>query len=275
MPDPKLAFVGCGRMGGAILSGLLRSGYPADRMFATVGDEPAATRLRQSAGGVDVGLDNIQAASSADVLVVALKPNRMRDVLDDDGFRRVTRGKLLISVAAGVRLESLTAWLPDAVVIRAMPNTACLIGSGMTVLSPGPAVTQVHMDIARRIFAAVSRVLALPSKHMDAITALNGSGPAFVYVMLDALADGAVRMGIPREIAVEIAAQMVMGSARMVLETGEHPAVLKDQVVTPGGTTIAGLMALEQGGFRHTLAKAVQEASETATRLGRPAKSRP
>jgi pyrroline-5-carboxylate reductase len=269
MSEPRLAIVGCGTMGEAILGGLLRAGeFTQERLIATVRRSDAATRIAQ-AHGVEVTTDNVAACSDADIALVALKPQRIRDLLDSDAMRAALRGKVLVSIAAGIRVEQLSRWVPDAIVVRAMPNTPCLVGCGMTVLAPGATATVEHVAIARKIFAPLGRVLELEDKHMDAVTSLNGSGPAFAYVMLEALADGGVMMGLPRGVALEIAAQVFLGAAQMVLETGHHPAALKDQVTTPAGSTIAGLLTMEDGRIRSVLARAIQEATKVAAGLGR------
>jgi pyrroline-5-carboxylate reductase len=255
-------------MGQAILAGLLRSReFTADRLSATVRRTEKAKAVADK-HGVSVGIDNEAACRHADIAVVALKPQRLSALLDDAKMRDALDGKLLISIAAGVRVHQLAAWLPGTAVIRAMPNTPCLIDAGMTVLAAGPRATDEHMATARQIFESVGRVIELDDKHMDAVTSLNGSGPAFAYVMLEALADGGVMMGLPRDVALEIAAQVFLGSSKMVLETGAHPAALKDQVTTPAGSTIAGLLTMEDGRIRSVLARAIQAATKVASGLG-------
>lgn len=264
-----LAVIGCGTMGGAILAGLLKSGqFLPEQVLATVKPDDARPSVEREFG-VEVLTDNVEACRRATIVVVALKPHHMHAILDTPAMREVLRGKLLLSVAAGVRLNQLAQWLPETALIRAMPNTPCLVGAGMTVIAPGPRATPEHMDVARRVFSCVGRVVTLDDKHMDAVTSLNGSGPAFVYVVLEALADGGVMMGLPRDVALEIAAQVTLGAARMVLETGAHPAALKDQVTTPAGSTIAGLLTMEDGRIRSVLARAIQEAATVASTLGR------
>jgi pyrroline-5-carboxylate reductase len=268
MAEPSLTILGCGTMGQAILTGLLRSArFTSDRLTATVRRPEVARRL-SSTHGVEVGTDNVAACRAADIALVALKPQRLASLLDDDDIRAALANKLLISIAAGVRVRQLGRWLPGTAVIRAMPNTPCLIDAGMTVLAPGPGATDAHMATAREIFESVGRVVELEDKHMDAVTSLNGSGPAFAYVMLEAMADGGVMMGLPRDTALQIAAQVFLGSSKMVLQTGAHPAALKDQVTTPAGSTIAGLLTMEDGRIRSVLARAIQEATKVAAELG-------
>lgn len=269
--EQRLAIVGCGTMGEAILAGLLRAQrVRAQDVVVTARRADGARRLHER-HGVTAITDNLAACAQATTVVVALKPQRMGDVLDHDGMREVLAGKLLISIAAGIRVPTLQRWLPETSIIRAMPNTPCLIGEGMTVLAPADEVTEAQRAFARTIFESVGRCLELEDKHMDAVTSLNGSGPAFAYVMLEALADGGVMMGLPRGVALEIAAQVLQGSARMVLDTGFHPAALKDQVTTPAGSTIAGLLIMEDGRIRSVLARTIQEAARVASGLGEPA----
>jgi pyrroline-5-carboxylate reductase len=271
----KLAILGCGTMGEAILGGLLGADVftPAD-VSATVRRPEPAARLRER-HGIATGHDNAAACAGADVVLVCVKPQFIVELLDDDAMRAATAGKLVISIAAGVRVATLGGYLPQAKIIRAMPNTPCLIGKGMTVIAPGPRADASDVAIATKIFAAVGRVIELEDKHMDAVTSLNGSGPAFAYVMLEALADGGVMMGLRRDVALEIAAQVFLGSASMVLDTKLHPAALKDQVTTPAGSTIAGLLTMEDGRIRSVLARTIQEAARVAASLGGSSKPEP
>ncbi len=260
--------LGCGTMGQAIVAGLLRGGQlQAEQIAATVRRDDKAAELADR-HGVAVTTDNLSTAARSSVVVVALKPQRMRAILDLDAMREALAGKLLISVAAGTRVQQLESWLPGVAVVRAMPNTPCLIGEGMTVLAAGTSVSSEQMAIARGVFEPLGQCIELEDKHMDAVTSLNGSGPAFAYVVLESLADGGVMMGLPRDVALTIAAQVLQGSARMVLETGFHPAALKDQVTTPAGSTIAGLLTMEDGRIRSVLARAIQEATRVASGLG-------
>jgi pyrroline-5-carboxylate reductase len=202
------------------------------------------------------------------VALICLKPQNMEGVLDTDAMREALAGKLVISIAAGVRLDQLSKWLPRSALIRAMPNTPAVIGEGMTVLARAKGVTDLQLATATEIFNAIGRTTEIDEGYMNVVTALNGSGPAFAFLVLESLADGAVMMGLRRDVAFTIAAQMLQGSARMVLETGMHPAALKDQVTTPAGCTIAGLLTLEDGRIRSVLARAVEEATRVAGKLG-------
>jgi pyrroline-5-carboxylate reductase len=263
-----LTVLGCGTMGEAIVRGLLRSGrLKPEQLYATDRRSDVVRTLREKHGIHATG-DNLEASRAASIVLVCVKPHEVASALDSDTMRAALRGKLVISIAAGVRLDQLRGWLPDSAVIRAMPNTPCLIGEGMTVIARGPGVSDSQAAVAMEIFRAVGRCVEAEDKVMDAVTSLNGSGPAFAYMILEALTDGGVRMGLRRDAAMEIAAQMVQGAARMVLQTGMHPAALKDQVTTPAGCTIAGLLILEDGRMRSVVARAVEEAAHVASRLG-------
>jgi pyrroline-5-carboxylate reductase len=263
-----LGVLGCGTVGEAIVRGLLRAGsISPSRLLATTRRQEAADALA-TRHGIRTGLDNLAVAHEASTTLVCLKPQHLATVLDRPEMREALRGKLVVSVAAGVRLEQLQRWLPESALVRAMPNTPCLIGEGMTVIARGHLATEAHAATALGLFQAVGRCIELEDRHMDVVTSLNASGPAFAYVIMESLAEGGVMMGLRRDVAMEIAAQMLQGSARMVLQTGLHPAALKDQVTTPAGCTIAGLLTLEDGRIRSVLARAVEEATRVASRLG-------
>jgi len=263
-----LAVIGSGTMGEAILRGLLASGkLKPDQIVATDRRAEVIANMR-STHGVRATTSNVEACRDADIVVLAVKPHEVSAVVDSDEMRKLLAGKVVISIAAGVRLSQLAGWLPDSAVIRAMPNTPCLIGEGMTVIARGASVTDAQAGAALEIFRAVGRCIEMDDKLMDAVTSLNGSGPAFAYVFLEAMCDGAVRMGLRRDAAMEIAAQMFQGAARMVLQTRQHPAALKDQVTTPAGCTIAGLLTMEDGRIRSVIARAVEEAAVVAGKLG-------
>lgn len=266
--DQRIAIIGCGTMGAAILGGLLAAGkVTASQVHVTARRDSIAASLA-SRFGVTASTDNAAAARSADVILLCVKPQAAEGVLCADGVADAMRGRLLISLCAGVTLSKLSGWLPGVALVRAMPNTPCLIREGMTVVAPGPGATDQHMATADAIFGSVGRCLQLQEKHMDAVTGLSGSGPAFACVIVESLADGGVMMGLPRDVAVELAAQTVQGAARLVLTSGAHPAALKDEVTTPAGCTIAGLLHMEDGRIRSTLARTVQEATRVAAGLG-------
>jgi len=266
--DGTLGILGCGTVGEAIVRGLISSGSlaPARLSVSTRRTEAAAALATRH--GVRATVDNLAVARESSAVLVSLKPQQLQGVLDGDEMRAALRGKLVLSTAAGVRLEQIRRWLPESPLIRAMPNTPCTIGEGMTIVSRGPLATDAHVQTALRLFGTVGRCLELEERSMDVVTALNSSGPAFAYLIIEALAEGGVMMGLRRDVAMQIAAQMLQGSARMVLQTGLHPAALKDQVTTPAGCTIAGLLTLEDGRIRSVLARAVEEATRVASRLG-------
>ncbi len=262
----KIAIVGCGTIGEAILGGLLASGT------VSAGDITASTRRKEHAEelaerhGIATTTDNAQAVAPAEIVLICVKPQKATELIPT--LADELAGKLVVSLCAGIHLAQFEAWLPKSRSIRAMPNTPCLIREGMTVLAAGKGVSDADLDATRSIFLAVGRCLVLEEKHMDVVTGLSGSGPAFAFVVLESLADGGVMMGLPRDAAIELAAQMMQGAARLVLQGESHPAALKDEVTTPAGCTIAGLLTMEDGKIRSTLARAIQEATRVAAGLG-------
>jgi len=266
-----IAMIGSGQMGEALIGGWLAAKtVPSEALFAT--DASAERRdLMKRRFGVRTGSDNRDAASWADVVVLAVKPQILDGVMKD--LSPALAGKLVLSSAAGVTIAQLAKLAPkNTRVVRAMPNTPVLVRDGVSALSFGAGVTEKDQQLARRLFEAVGRAVVVEEKLMDAVTGLSGSGPAYVFLAIEALADGGVKMGLPRTVSNLLAAQTVLGAARMVLETGEHPAKLKDRVASPGGTTIAGLHRLEQGGLRAALMAAVEAASKRSEELGRESK---
>jgi pyrroline-5-carboxylate reductase len=251
----------------------LARGWLAAELIATTSckasDPATEARSRfQQQTGCSATANNRDVASASDVLVLAVKPQMMPALLDEIR-QSVTEKQLVISIAAGITLKRLAEGLSGAIrLVRVMPNTPCLLGASATGFAGGPAATAADVALVERLFGSVGRAFPLPESALDAVTGLSGSGPAFVYVMIEALADGGVRMGLPRDVALALAAQTVLGSARLVLETNQHPAVLKDAVASPGGTTIAGLHALERGGFRAALMDAVEAATKRSMELG-------
>ncbi|TFK54953.1 putative delta 1-pyrroline-5-carboxylate reductase [Heliocybe sulcata] len=218
---------------------------------------------------------NLESVRQADVVILSCKPQQAHSILSVQDMQDALAGKLLISILAGVTISQMSAWvMPSTTVIRAMPNTPCKIREGMTVVSslPESAEIELQRSIILNIFSSIGRCRFLDEKHFDACTALSGSGPAFACIFLEAMADGGVMMGLPRAEALELAAQTLQGAARMTLQAGAHPAQIKDTVTTPGGCTIAGLLALEDGRVRSTIARAIQIATERASELGQPAK---
>lgn len=264
----KIAVIGAGNMGEALIAGMLaaKAAVPDD-MHAT---DIVAGRLDQAKAryGIRAGMDNRAAAGWADIVLLAVEPQALDHVLDD--LRSVlTEGKLILSVAAGYPIARIAARLAPAVrVVRCMPNTPSVVQAGVSALAWGEHVTAEDEGCARAIFESVGRVVVVEERLMDVVTGLSGSGPAYVFLIIEALADGGVKVGLPREAALELAAQTVFGAARMALETGEHPGRLKDRVTSPGGTTIAGLHALERGRLRASLMDAVEAATKRSQELG-------
>ena len=267
---PQLAILGFGTMGQAICSGLVEAtGYPAGFIHA-VDVHPAAMKARAEALGIRLSKEADGAVKAAEVVLLCVKPKELKGLLDG----LMTSGALdhrplLVSIAAGVTLDFLVAHTPAGTpLVRAMPNTPCAIRRGMTVLAAGQGVTEAQLAQARTLFEPLGRVMDLDEKHMDAVTGLSASGPAFMFVILESLAEGGVQCGLPRAVATELAAQMTLGAASMVLETGRHPAALKDEVTTPAGCTIAGLMVLEDGRIRSVVARGIERATQVAAGLG-------
>ncbi len=238
----------------------------ASHVAATVRHADGAKALAKELG-VRASTDNRAAVRGADVILLAVKPAAMAEVLKEIGAE-IKPGTLVVSVAASVPTKMIEQHLDAKVaVVRAMPNTPCAIGCGMTGISRGSRAGAGDVELARAMFEAVGRVVEVDEKHMDAVTGLSASGPAFVYIMLESLAEGGVKVGLPRDVATLLAAQTMQGAARTVLETGQHPAQLKDGVTTPAGCTIDGIMELEDGKVRVTLIKAVVKATERAREL--------
>ena len=264
----RIGFLGAGQMATALAHGWTAAGL-LDPTKATASDPIGPARDRfATATGITTVSANDQVVSASDVIVLAVKPQTMDAVLAELKPKLKPR-HLIVSIAAGVTVARLTAALgANARVVRVMPNTPCLVGATAAGYAAGPGATAEDRDIVAQLFGAVGEAFELTESLLDAVTGLSGSGPAFVYVMIEALADGGVRMGLPREVAQRLAAQTVYGSAKMVLETDSHPAALKDAVASPGGTTIAGLHALERGGLRATLMDAVEAATLRSRELG-------
>jgi pyrroline-5-carboxylate reductase len=266
----KIAFIGGGQMAEAMIGGLLSGQVcPTDSIWAT---DPVSERCDRLKGlfGIRVGFANRDAAAWADVVVLAVKPQALPNVLSELGQTQTLAHALVISIVAGVTIRTVAEQIAGAMrVVRAMPNVPALVREGMTALALGSAVSEADSRLARTIFNVVGRVVLVEEHLMDAVTGLSGSGPAYIFQAIEALADGGVMMGLPRQTAELLAAQTVLGAARLVLESGVHPAQLKDRVASPGGTTIAGLHQLEQGGFRAALMAAVEAATTRSKELGR------
>ena len=263
-----IGFLGTGKMATALAKGFIRAGLVTPRQVFGSDLIPAARVAFGKETGARIETTNAKVADVASVLILATKPDQTVAVLTEigDGF---TRRHLLISIAAGVPTAKLEAALPgNARVIRVMPNTPALLGASATGFALGASATRADGELAHRLFSAVGVAFQLKEALLDAVTGLSGSGPAYVYQFIEALSDGGVASGLPRDVATKLAAQTVLGAARMVLDTGQHPGALKDMVTSPGGTTIEGLHELEKGKLRGTVMSAVRAATEKSRKLG-------
>ncbi|RMH07394.1 MAG: pyrroline-5-carboxylate reductase [Nitrospirae bacterium] len=268
LKNSNIAVIGAGNMGEALVTGLLKREVVSPKQLWATDVNPERHRLFAERFQIKTGSNNRQAAEWADVLILAVKPQTMNEVLNELTlpFRE---DRLVISVAAGIPIQTVLARLPARThVVRAMPNTPSSVLEGVTALAGGPGVSSHHLEMARVIFEAVGKVVIVEEPLLDAVTGLSGGGPAYVCVIIEALADGGVKMGLSRATAQLLAAQTLLGAAKMVLESGEHPGVLKDRVASPGGTTIAGLHRLERGNVRAALIDAVESATRRAQELG-------
>jgi pyrroline-5-carboxylate reductase len=265
--DRSVAILGLGKMGGILAEAFLKQNLLApEELRATVRHSERANVLNEKLP-CSVTTDNRQAAGEADIILICVKPQAVREVCDEIR-QEVGPHKLVLSIAASVPTASIERLLEDTVpVVRAMPNTPCAVRAGMTGICAGRNAVTEHLEIAQRLFGAVGRTVVVDEKHMNAVTGLSASGPAFMYVILESLADAGVKLGLPRDIATLLAAQTAHGAAREVLDTGSHPALLKDEVTTPAGCTIDGILELEEGKLRVTLIKAVVKAAERAREL--------
>lgn len=267
MRDLRVAVLGAGKMGGILLKAFLNNALvPPEHMIATVAHTEKVHALSNTLG-IRVGTDNLHAANEADVILLGVKPWQVLDVVTR--IRpALTRKKMLVSFAASVKIGAIEdAAGHELGVMRALPNTPAAVNEAMTAVAAGRFCTPEQIALARRMFETVGRTVVLDEKYMDAVTALSGSGPAFLYIIIEALAEAGVNVGLPRDVATLLAAQTTLGSAKMVLETGSHPALLKDEVTTPAGCTVDGILELEEGGLRVTLIKAVKRATNRAREL--------
>lgn len=267
LPDVRVAVLGAGKMGSILLQAFLKEHlFAPEQIRATVSHAEGAL-ARSTQWGVEVSTDNRAAAEQADLILMAVKPFQVANLIAEIK-PALTAKKTVVSIAASVKTRAIEDGAGvDIGVVRAMPNTPSALGAGIAALCRGRFVTDKQMDLAERIFQTVGRTVIVDEKHMDAVTGLSGSGPAYVYIILESLAEAGVKVGLPRDVATQLAAQTAYGAAKMVLETGYHPALLKDAVTTPAGCTIDGILELEEGGLRVTLIKAVMRATERARQL--------
>jgi len=260
----RVALLGVGNMGAALLRGWRRAGGVDVAAWDPVPERREGARNL----GAEVAPSNSEAVREAEVVLVAVKPQVVGGVLEEVRGA-LPEGGMVLSIAAGVRTGFLEARIGrEYPVVRAMPNTPALVGAGITAICPGRWAAEGHLGRAEELLRAVGEVVRVEERLMDAVTGLSGSGPAYVYTMIEALADGGVLVGLPRQIALKLAVQTVLGAALTVKETGEHPAALRDRVTSPGGTTIAGMFALEEAGFRAALMRAVEAGTRRSEELG-------
>jgi pyrroline-5-carboxylate reductase len=259
--DMSVAVMGTGKLGELVLAGLLRSGRPVDQVLATARRPERAAELAERYGIRPVS--NEAAAAQADVLVVGVKPQDAGKLLDEVRGQ-VTAAKLVVSLCAGLPTSFFAERLPDVPVVRVMTNTPALVDQAMSVLSPGAHATEEHMATAEQLFQPIGRTLRVPEYQQDAVTALSGSGPAYLYLVVEAMVEAGVLLGLPRTVAHDLAVQTAVGSAVMLRDSGEHPALLRESVTSPGGTTAAALRELEAGGVRTAFLNALEAARDRA-----------
>lgn len=267
LQQTRIGFIGCGAMAKALAGGLVEAGLPASQIRAS-DPVPAARKSFESAIGAAVGEDNDEVVAASDLVILAVKPGAVTGVLEGLEPEPAAR-PIWVSIAAGVPLSTLSLALPDGTrIVRSMPNTPALVRAGATAYYPGPALSPGDVLLVEQVLEAAGWVWRSPNEDLlDAVTGLSGSGPAYVFLFIEALADAGVSQGLPRDAAQALAIQTVLGSAKLALETGSHPGVLKDQVTSPGGTTIAGLERLEAGGVRAAVYEAVRAATKRSRAL--------
>ncbi|MDF2987220.1 MAG: pyrroline-5-carboxylate reductase [Eubacterium sp.] len=266
--DIKIGFVGTGNMGSALIKSLVKSNFiPVDRISMFDVDKYKLEQLK-SETGVGYMASAKEVVLWSDVIILAVKPNILKNVLEDL-MPEIDNKKVIVSFAVGIPISFYEDILgTDKKIVRTMPNTPAMVGEGMTLICENRNVTELELTIVKKLFDCAGKCEVLPEKLMTEVTALTGSSPAYVFMFIEAMADAAVLSGIPRDMSYRLAAQAVLGSAKMVLETGLHPGVLKDQVCSPGGTTIEAVSSLEKNGFRYTIMEAMDECTKKARLIG-------
>jgi pyrroline-5-carboxylate reductase len=266
--EKKIGIIGVGNMGTALLKGWLETGLADPGRLYIFDTAPERLEIVREQYRVQATQDSQELMDLAEVVILATKPHVFPTLLEQIKSQ-LRQEHLVISIAAGIPLSLLADYLPNARIIRVMPNTPTMVQVGMAALAPGRQTTAEDLQLALTLFNAVGRAVVVEERLLDAVTGLSGSGPAYVFIFLEALADGGVKMGLPRDVALVLAGQMVLGAAQLLLQSEEHPGSLKDAVTSPGGTTIAGLHVLEQGGFRGLVMSAVEAATKRAQELGK------
>ncbi len=268
MLKEKIGFIGGGKMGEALINGILRAELSSSDKIMVSDVDKKRLQILEKEAGIKTTQDNKKITSDSDIIILAVKPNMMGNILDELNSE-ITSKHLIISIAAGVPLSFMESSLNEGCrVVRVMPNTPCLVGETAAGYALGKNATQADGKLVGQLLDAVGKSFLLEEKHLDAVTGLSGSGPAFIYVVIEALADGGVKMGLPRDVANTLAAQTAFGAAKMVLESDTDIGQLRDSVASPGGTTIEGLHALEKGGLTNVLIDAVEAATKKSKSLG-------
>ncbi|QDT40474.1 Pyrroline-5-carboxylate reductase [Gimesia alba] len=265
----KVGFIGAGRMATALGAGLISSGFTKPDHVSASDTYDAARETFTRETGAQAVESNLAVVEQSEIIVLSVKPQHVSEVLEEIKGT-LTDQQLLVSIAAGCPLSLFVEKLGKTKrLIRVMPNTPCLVKQGASAFARGGQASETDASLVESLLSTVGTAVEVPESQLDAVTGLSGSGPAYIYQIIEALSDGGVRMGLPRHIATQLAAQTVKGAAEMVLETGEHPGALKDAVTSPGGTTIAGIHALEAGGLRNSLINAVSAATNRSIELGK------
>ncbi|MEV0898080.1 pyrroline-5-carboxylate reductase [Actinoplanes sp. NPDC049802] len=270
MPKHTVAVIGAGKIGELVISGLLRSGWPTDRLLATTRRAARGAELAERYGVTVV--DNVAAVSRADILAIAVKPQDAAALLDEIGSK-IPAGRLVVSLCAGLPTSFFAARLPEGTpVVRVMTNTPALVDQAMTVISAGPHANGEHLAVAEEMFKPLGSTIRVPESQQDAVTALSGSGPAYFYLLVEAMIDAGILLGLPRQVAHELIVQTAIGSAVMLRDSGEHPVKLREAVTSPAGTTIAAIHELEKHGVRAALLGALEAARDRARAIAEQAR---
>ena len=270
LKDKKIGFIGAGTMAKAIIKGILNSGaVPSENIMASEISEDLAKKASDVLG-ITVITDNKEVAKNSDIIFLCVKPYGIIESVLYEIKDLITLEKLVVSVAAGVNTEFIEDTLNRKThVVRVMPNTPAVVNEGMSAIAKGRHATDEQADLILELFKSIGRAIRVPERLINAVTGISGSGPAFIFLIIEALADGGLKLGLTKQAALELAAQTCLGAAKMVLETGKHPSVLKDEVTTPGGCTIAGLMVMEDEKVRAAMSKTVIETARAASGLGK------
>lgn len=264
----KIGFVGTGKMAVAMIRGILKNGlYKESEIIASCKSDETLERVSKELG-IEVTKDNAKVFEETDFIILAVKPNKIKEILTANSVANSTK-KLLVSIAAGVKISTLEGYVPDSKIIRVMPNVCCTVLESASSYTLGTNATKEDGEKVKELLSAIGMAFEVAEKDIDAVTGLSGSSPAYMFMVIDALADGGVLMGLPRDVALRLAAQTMLGSAKTVLETGEHPDKLKDSVCSPGGTTIEGVKVLEERNMRAAFIAAVQASAEKSKAMGK------